>query len=94
MAVCLKFGGCLVVHDLVGTEDVGAVMNDDMAVKGKYVAYAALTVGVQLNRDAGGWLGFDPGNRQHFLTWVVGELIGGRAGGGVNNEAWLLESGR
>ena len=77
MAVGLERGGGLVVDDLVGAENVAAVVDDDVAVEGEDVADAGLAVGVELNGDASGGNGLGLGDGQHLLAGVVWKLRGG-----------------
>ena len=64
------------IDDLVGMEDVIAVVDDDAAVEGECVANPGLPVGIQLDRDSGGRSGLWLGNGNHFLTRVVRQLRG------------------
>jgi hypothetical protein len=86
VAVSLEDGGELVVDDLVGMEDVGAVVDHDVTFEGENVADAGLTVGIQLDRNAAGGGRFWFGHGNYFLAGIVGELTGsvgrGRAGDG------------
>jgi hypothetical protein len=74
MTLGFEDGRGLVVDDLVGTEDVGSIVDDDVSVEGEQVAYAGLAVGYKLDGDAAGWLRFGLGDGQHFLAGIVGEL--------------------
>ena len=53
VAFGFELGGGLVIDDLVGAEDVIAVMHDDMAVEGEDVADVRLAVGVELDGHSG-----------------------------------------
>jgi hypothetical protein len=76
VAIRFEFGGGLAIDNLVGAENVIAVMHDDMAVEGDRVANPGLAVGIQLNRHSArrSWLRLRNGN--HLLTGVVRQLRG------------------
>ena len=57
VAVSLEFRSGLVIDDLVGAEDVVAVVDDDMPVEGEHVTDAGLVICIQLHGNSAGWLG-------------------------------------
>jgi hypothetical protein len=77
MAVGLNDRGELVVDDLVGMEDVCAVVDDDVTVEREHVSDAGLPVGIKLDWDAAGRLRFGLGDGNEFLAGIVGKLADG-----------------
>ena len=74
VAFCFQFVGVAVIDDLVGSNDVVAVVNHDSASSGPRIGHPGLAIGLQLNRHATrrNGLRFCDGNG--FLSRVVGKL--------------------
>jgi len=74
MAFGLKDRSGLVIDDLVGTEDVGSIVDDDVSIKGEQVADTGLAVGFKLDGDTARRLGFGLGDGEQFLAGIVWEV--------------------
>jgi len=74
MTFGLKDGSGLMVDDLVGTEGVGSIVDDDVSVKGEQVADAGLAVGFKLYGDTARRLGFRLCDGEQFLARIVWEV--------------------
>jgi len=74
MAFGLKDRSGLMVDDLVGTEDVGSIVDDHVSVKGEQVADAGLAVGFKLDGDTAGGLWLGLGDGEQFLAGIVWEV--------------------
>ena len=73
VAFRLQLRGGLVVDDLVGAENVVAVVDDHVAGEGQVVADAASGAGLPLDGHAGCGLGLRLGDGQNLLAGIVGE---------------------
>lgn len=74
MALGFEDGSGLVVDDLVGLEDVGSIVDNDVSLEGEDVADAGLAIGFKLDGDASGRLRLGLRDGEHFLAGIVGEL--------------------
>ena len=77
VAFGLQFRGGLVVDDLVGAEDVAAVVAHHFAGEGPDIAHAGLALRLPLHGHASRGRGLGLGDGQNFLARIVRKLRGG-----------------
>ena len=92
VALRLQFRGGLVVNDLIGAQNVAAVVDHHRAGERPGIALAALALGLPFDRSAAGgrWLRF--GHGQNLLAGIVGQGRGNFSGGTAWGE--VARSGR
>ena len=91
MAVGLEFGRRLVINDLVGAEDVIAVVHHYVAVGGDHIACICLVLCIQLNGQSACGRRLRLGDRQHLLIWVVWQLRACVTGGSGDGNGGRLQ---
>jgi hypothetical protein len=85
MAARLDLTVGLVVSDVVGLEDVVAVMDNHVAVESRDSPQTGLAAGIQMDGETAGSLGHNLSHREGFLRGVVGKGNGFRGRGGENS---------
>jgi len=94
VAIGFELRGGLVIDDVVGAEDVVAVVDDDVAGEGEDVADAGLAQGLELDGGTSGGLGFGLGDGDELLAGIGGQVGSNFRGNGRRIiGSWQLAGG-